>query len=220
MKPRINFVLPTYNRIAWLGECIESLRKQQMKDIEIIVVDDCSTDTTEDLMNWYLKQDNRIKYVKNKVNLGAGLSRNVGNKMATSDIICVCDSDDYYPDYRADFTFNYFKKNRDVDVVNSSYYRVNYSNKITHEFKSEKFKNEDFQEKKPFYFCHPSCAYRKSLAMKIPYKKELKDKTDDFQFIEDLVKHKKKICNVEKILCYHRVLPGSIMANMRGGSLE
>jgi glycosyltransferase involved in cell wall biosynthesis len=94
--PKLSFVLPTYNRIAWLAECIESLRNQTEKDIEIVVVDDASTDRTRELMSWYTEQDRRIRYVLNMKNQGAGLSRNLGNNYTTASIIAVCDSDDTY----------------------------------------------------------------------------------------------------------------------------
>lgn len=163
MDTKISFVIPTYNRVEWLAECVESLRNQTLKEIEIIVIDDCSKDTTPKLMDWFINQDKRIIYIRNKKNLKAGLSRNIGNNLAKSEIICVCDDDDYYPDYRAEFTYNFFQENHDIDIMNGSYYRVDYSNRIMQEFKSFPFNIENFKDGKEIYFCHPSCAYRKKI---------------------------------------------------------
>lgn len=212
-KPLISFVLPTYNRIAWIAECVESLRKQTLENIEIIVVDDASTDSTEKVMRWFCEQDKRIKYIKNETNKGAGESRNVGNLMAKADIICVADSDDFYPETRAEETLEYFKNNPDTGIVNGSYYRVDYSNNVQGKFKASDYEVEH-------YFCHPSSAYRKEFIISMPYHKESKEQTDDYQLVKECVENGKTIKGVDNIWCFHRVLPGSIMTEMRGGSLE
>jgi glycosyltransferase involved in cell wall biosynthesis len=219
-KPRVSFVLPTYNRIAWIAESIQSLRQQTVKEIEIIVIDDCSTDSTPELMKWFCEQDPRIKYIRNEKNMGAGLSRNKGNKLAQADIICVCDSDDNYLPDRAELTLEHFRKNKKTDMLNGSYYRIDYSNNIVKEFKSEPFNNKKFLNKEGFYFCHPSAAYRAKDILKIPYRKETDGHTDDYQLVTDWVKAGKKIVAIPEILCMHRVLPQSIMTSKRGGSLE
>jgi glycosyltransferase involved in cell wall biosynthesis len=218
--PKISFVLPTYNRVAWLAECIDSLLKQTETDIEIIVVDDCSKDSTEELMDFYTKKDKRIVYVRNNENKGAGESRNIGNRIASADIICVCDSDDYYPNYRAKETLKFFKKNSKYAIMNGSYYRVDYSSNIIQEFPSRPFDEKAFKNKGEIYFCHPSCAYKKEDILAIPYRKETKEMTDDFQLLTDFISAGKKIKNVKEVLCFHRVLPNSMMTEMRGGSLE
>lgn len=220
METKISFVVPTHNRVEWLAECIESLRNQIMQEIQIIIVDDCSTDTTKQLVNYFLANDSRIIYVKNDTNLKAGLSRNVGNKFAEADIICVCDDDDFYPKDRAEVTYKYFQENPDIDIMNGSYYRADYSGRIIKEFKSEPFNVQDFKDGKGVYFCHPSCAYRKKDILELPYKTENDKETDDYQLVRDWVNAGKKFGNTDKFLCFHRVLPGSMMYHMRGESLE
>lgn len=213
---KVSFVVPTYNRIAWISECVQSLRVQTLKDIEVIVVDDCSTDSTEKVMQWFCEQDKRIVYVKNEKNMGAGESRNIGNKLAKADIICVCDSDDFYPDYRAESTYKYLMKHKNVDMVNGSYYRVDYSNNITKEFKSTDIDLKLFSKKQEFYFCHPSAAYRRKDILKLPYKHETNGMTDDYMLVKDWLAKGRKIRAVDEIWCFHRVLPNSIMHKMRG----
>ena len=220
MEPKVSFVCPAYQRMAWIAECIDSLQKQTIKDIEIIVIDDASTDYTDRIVKYMASKDPRIIYVKNEVNLGAGLSRNKGNEIAQADIICVTDSDDIYPDTRAEETLKYFEDNPKIDIVTSSYYRIDYSNGIVREFPAEKFDKRKFLNKEGSYFSHPSSAYRRKDILALPYKKESKEMTDDFMLVTDWCNADKNFGYTNKVWNFHRVLPGSIMTKMRGGSLE
>ena len=63
-RPVISIVIPTYNTIDYIDECLESVAKQTIRDIEIIVVDDCSTDGTIEKLDAWAKKDSRIQVVK------------------------------------------------------------------------------------------------------------------------------------------------------------
>lgn len=219
-KPKISYVLPTYNRVAWVGECIQSLLSSTIKEIEVVVVDDGSTDGTKELLDWFLSKDDRIKVIVNETNQGAGKSRNIGNAAATSDIIGVCDSDDCYPMSRTEETLKFFCDHPEPGVMMTApYARVDYFGAQIEDFNGESFDEKQFKESgKVNYFCHPACAYRKSDILEIGgYKPETKDKTDDYQLVSDWVAAGKKIILFgNEFLCGHRVLPKSIMAQQRG----
>src|SRR4030042_3938954 len=102
---KVSFVIPIYDGDSYLAETLELIRNQRMKDIEIIVIDDASPDFTPDLMEWYLKQDERIKYHRFETNSGVCEARNYGNKMASSELICVCDQDDLSMLWRAGYSW-------------------------------------------------------------------------------------------------------------------
>lgn len=90
----ISIVVPVYNVEKYLAECVESLLSQSYTNIEIILVDDGSTDNSLSLCYNYQKNDERIRtYAKN--NEGLGLTRNYGISKATGKYICFVDSDDY-----------------------------------------------------------------------------------------------------------------------------
>ncbi len=65
MESLVSILIPTYNRELFIGEAIESAINQKYKNLEIIIVDNCSKDKTNEIINNYLKLDNRIKYYKN-----------------------------------------------------------------------------------------------------------------------------------------------------------
>ena len=219
-KPKISYVLPTYNRVAWVGECIQSLLSQTVKEIEVVVVDDGSTDGTKELLDWFLSKDERVKVIYNETNQGAGKSRNIGNKVATSDIIGICDSDDCYPMDRTTETLRFFDAHKDQPVMMTApYARINYFGQQMEDFLGEEFDEKKFKETGVVnYFCHPASAYWKKDIDEIGgYKPETDKVTDDYQLVQDWVKAGKKIKFAkDNFLCAHRVLPSSIMAKQRG----
>lgn len=91
---KISVIMSAYNAQNTIRRAIRSVLNQTHKDVELIVVNDCSTDDTEKIIKKY--KDNRIVYIKHDVNLGAGCARNTGIKHATGDYIAFLDSDDYY----------------------------------------------------------------------------------------------------------------------------
>lgn len=78
MSPLISFVLPSYNRIEWIGEAVSSVLSQSEQDIELIIIDDGSTDGTWEMLNEWLKDNPKVRLYRNEVNLGAGPSRHKG----------------------------------------------------------------------------------------------------------------------------------------------
>ena len=95
MKPKISVIVPIYNVEKYLKKCVDSLLSQTLKEIEIILVDDGSTDESLKICNAYSETDNRIQVFSNR-NVGQGLERNFGVKKATGEYISFLDSDDQY----------------------------------------------------------------------------------------------------------------------------
>ncbi len=96
MKDLISIIVPVYNREKYIDRCIKSLISQSYKNIEIICVNDGSTDNSLDILNSYAKKDKRIKIINNPQNMGIGYSRNAGIKASTAEYIMWCDSDDWF----------------------------------------------------------------------------------------------------------------------------
>ncbi len=90
----VSIIMPSWNTAKWIGESIESVIKQTYQDWELIIVDDCSTDNTDEVVASY--HDTRIKYFKNKVNSGAALTRNRALREAQGEWIAFLDSDDLW----------------------------------------------------------------------------------------------------------------------------
>lgn len=91
---KISTIVPVYNVEKYLTKCIDSIINQTYKDLEIILVDDGSTDNSGQICDQYAKKDNRIKVI-HKENGGLSDARNVGIKNSTGEYLSFIDSDDY-----------------------------------------------------------------------------------------------------------------------------
>lgn len=92
--PQISIIVPVYNTENFVGECIESLLAQTLHDIEIILVDDGSTDNSCEVCQRYVSRDPRVKLIR-KENGGAGSARNAGIDAAKGMYVGFVDSDDF-----------------------------------------------------------------------------------------------------------------------------
>lgn len=217
--PKISFVVPTHNRIQFMPECITGLLGQTVDDIEVVIVNDGSTDGTKELLDNYYTKIPKVMVIHNEKSIGAGSSRNKGIEAASGEIIAVCDDDDIYPTTRAERILKFFKDVPAGAMLNAPYIRIGYNNEILEKFEGCHFDHDAFKKDKSIsFFCHPAAAYTKKDILEIGgYKSETKEKTDDFQLVEDWIAAGKKIAfDQEEFHCLHRVLPTSIMASMRG----
>lgn len=119
--PKVSIIVPTYNVEMYLDQCMESLQRQTLRDIEIICVNDGSRDHSLEILKKYAKYDERIVII-DKENGGYGKAMNVGLDRATGEYIGIVEPDDYvsldmYEDlYRT-------AKEHDLDFVKADFYR-------------------------------------------------------------------------------------------------
>ena len=92
--PDVSVIILAYNQANCFYKALRSVQNQSLKNIEIIVIDDCSLDNTTEVMEKYMKEDNRIKYLKNQSNKGKIASRSEGIKIAKGNYILLIDGDD------------------------------------------------------------------------------------------------------------------------------
>ncbi len=93
MKPLVSIIIPVYNSASFLAECLDSIIKQSYKNLEIICINDGSTDNSLSIIKKYIKYDKRIKYYSQS-NKGQSAARNLGLKMCRGEFVSFVDSDD------------------------------------------------------------------------------------------------------------------------------
>ncbi len=94
MNELISVIIPVYNAEKFLREALEDVRQQTYKNIEIICIDDCSTDSSIDILREYQKNDERFRIFRNQERQGAAISRNICIEKAQGEYICFVDADD------------------------------------------------------------------------------------------------------------------------------
>ena len=114
MQPKISVIIPVYNVDKYLRQCLDSVVNQTLEDIEIICVDDGSTDNSYAILMEYAQKDTRFKILKQN-NQHAGVARNKGIKIASGEYIHFLDSDDYI-DTDAYAEWYQVAKENDLDV--------------------------------------------------------------------------------------------------------
>lgn len=169
--PKASFVVASYNAAHYLPETIESIRRQTEEDIEIIIVDDGSRDTTNKLCEYYLNKDKRIVHVEMGENAGRSAARNVGCLKSSSDIILISDADDVQNLERADKTIKYFDANKDIGIVYGGFWIMDEVSRVLNEVKPEKV---DFDEmitepRMQFGIAHSTMSFRKDVFEKVKY---------------------------------------------------
>ena len=111
MEELISIITPTYNCGNFIGETIESVINQTYKNWEMIIVDDCSTDNTKEIVDNYSKRDSRIKYYCLEVNSGAAVARTKAMELAKGDYIAFLDSDDLWMENKLGCQIKIMKEN-------------------------------------------------------------------------------------------------------------
>ncbi len=96
MKSVVSVILTVYNTEKYLDQCLDSLLSQSLKDIEIICVDDASTDQSVDIIRYYQRLDNRIQLIQLSKNKGANFARNIALKKAQGKYVAILDGDDFF----------------------------------------------------------------------------------------------------------------------------
>lgn len=126
--PAISVIVPIYNAEKYLKNSLDSILEQTLKDIEIICINDGSTDGSLSILESYAAKDSRIILITQE-NAGVAQARNVGLKQATGQWIAFCDSDDTLP---ANALKILYSKSSNVDIVLGEYEDCSDSGKVLH----------------------------------------------------------------------------------------
>ena len=105
----VSIIMPSWNTAKFIGETIQSVKNQTYTNWELLIVDDCSTDNTDEIVASF--KDDRIRYFHNEKNSGAALTRNKALREAKGEWIAFLDSDDLWAPTKLEHQINFMKKN-------------------------------------------------------------------------------------------------------------
>ena len=133
----VSCIIPYFNSEMYIGECLESILNTEYKPIEIILVDDCSTDNSHEIVSHVIDKEStesvQFIHLKNDSNSGISYSKNQGMNVMTGEFFFFTGSDDVVLPNRISEPLSYLKKNKNVDIVYSDI-------EIWHESKKTKSK--------------------------------------------------------------------------------
>lgn len=223
---KVSVIVPVYNVEDYLEECIQSIRNQTLKDIEIICVDDGSTDRSYDILTKLQKKDDRIVVLKQK-NKFAGVARNKGIEIARGEYLVFLDSDDFFEETLLEHMYEAcVHAQADICVCDAD----NYDNSTKKYFDTGYYwraavpSHIPFSRKElgvnTFLFCYPmpwNKMFKKSLVDNYQLRFQKVRKTNDLGFVYLAIACADKITVVDEKLIHYRVgLANSLQAKNKG----
>lgn len=207
MNPLISVLIPAYNVEDYIEEAVISIINQTYKNLEIIIINDCSTDCTDSICKSLVLLDERIKYFSNEVNSGISVTLNKGLEAAQGEYILRMDSDDISLPNRVEILLEHLIKNPEIDIVGSSTITIDSAgNEIGKYFTLENHKDMINTLK------YSSPLLHIWLCKKILYKEVGNYRyppVEDYDFILRCVKHGAKLSNVPNCLYKVRLREGN-----------
>lgn len=197
----ISIIVPIYNASKYLEKCLDSLINQTKKELEFILINDGSTDNSEEIIKKY--KDKRIKYFKNE-NRGIGKTRNFGIEKSSGKYLMFLDSDDYLETNACEVLYEKVEK-ESLDLLVFDYYRVEKTS--TEEVKIPSFKTSNIKENKDLLLninlgpCNK--IYKSDLIKNNNIKFDEKLKYEDTLFVIKTIYNAKKVAKLDQVLHYY-----------------
>ena len=216
MEIKVSIIVPVYNVEQYLRKCLDSLIHQTLREIEIIIVNDCSPDGSQAIIDEYVQKDGRVKIIVHQENLGLGGARNTGIDAAKGKYIAFVDSDDWVELNAYEYLYTLAEKEQ-VDVIAFSFRSCTEDNTVlsySHHLLENKWTNT-----KEILQAHFNYQIKTSVCMKL-YKTELFNKNHIYfpvhRLYEDLattihiLAHTQKILQIDQPFYFYRTNTSSI----------
>ena len=207
---KVSVIIPVYNGEKYIKQCLDSILKQTLEQIEIIIINDASSDATSEILQDYGSiYTDKIKIVHNKQNEGQGKSRNIGINIAKGEFITFIDADDEIEQNMLEKMYN-CAKNKNADLVLCDYYEIRKNKKVM--IKSIPEKTLNIKKDYSVYIASP---WGKLIKTELLTKNELKfleiEAYEDISLMPVLSAYTDKIVYIEKPLYIYYVRDGSTM---------
>jgi len=211
-NPIISVILPVYNAEKFVYQAIDSILKQSFTNFELIIINDGSSDRSNEIINGFT--DERIKLIQNKKNLGLIGTLNKGFSLAEGDYIARMDADDISMPNRFEKQLNYLLSNPDIDIIGSNYCTFGFENNTV----STPSSHEQIKVEILFNncICHPSVIFRAEALQEnnITYNSEFLH-TEDWNMWFEAIRNNLIIKNIDEVLLNYRLEGQNITARNR-----
>ena len=201
--PLVSVIMSTYNRESMLKESIDSVLTQTFEDIEFIIINDASTDSTQSIIENY--NDSRIRLYSNNQNCGCTFNYHNANNLATGKYVAHIDDDDLFLKDKLQKQVDFLERNSDIDMVGTYIETFGEGVRPSWVFYS---KPEEISFLMNIYnpICHSSVMYRKSFIDRHGINYDiLKKCAQDYDFYKQFILNGAKIANIDEILVKYRM---------------
>ncbi len=199
---KISVIMPVYNGEKYLREAIDSILNQSYCDFEFIIINDCSSDSTEEIIKSY--DDSRIVYIKNEVNLGVAGTLNIGLNMAKGEYIARMDADDISLQTRFEKQIDFMDNHPEIGVCGTNVIVFSENSEKATKFpvdKSEFLFNLFFSSQ----IVHPTVMLRRKLVLDGLYKYDVRwEGREDYALWLKLINHT-NLANLQEPLLKYRI---------------
>ncbi len=210
----ISVVMPVYNAEKYVIEAVESILNQSYSDFEFIIIDDCSTDSSYQILQSYVTKDHRIKLFKNEINSKLPKTLNFGISQATGKYIARMDADDIALPERFAKQVAFMEANPKIGVCGTWLKVFNENIKSIQSERCYPCDPEILKLNMLFVECsiaHPSVMIRRSVFYNNqPYEQEYIAKAEDYELWCRLIRRGVLFANLPEFLLYYRVTPSQI----------
>lgn len=209
--PKISVIIPCFNAGKYIREAIDSILSQTYKNLEILLVDDGSTDDTKTIIEEYAARDSRIMAVFNEKNLGLIRTLNKSVQLATGEFIARMDADDISVRHRIELLYNKFISTPDTDIASAAYYYLTTNNRVIRKAypKATLSKALHFVSFFSTPVNHPCILARSSVMKDNPYDENYIH-SEDYELFSRLLRKNYSIVNLNEPVYYLRINPASV----------
>jgi len=208
-NPKVSVLMTAYNEEGYINTSIDSILNQTFNDFELIIVDDCSTDKTWEIIQNYAKKDSRVVAIKNEKKLGISGAINKGLEISRGRYIAKMDADDWAYPYRLGKQVDFMEKNPQV-VISGGTMEVCDEKLVVKNKRAYNLTDKEIRKNIFFYnpFCHPATIYKADIAKKVGGYCKTKSAID-YELYFKLGMYG-EFANLPDILLKYRVNSGSI----------
>lgn len=211
--PLVSVVLPIYNAGPYLAEAIESILKQTLRDLELLLIDDCSTDDSLAVARRYEAADPRVRVLASPVNRGRSAMDNWGQDQARAEYIAKMDADDIALPHRLQTQYEFLESQPQVALTSSYLQTFGHINTVfTYPVAAEEVRSFLLFN---MPLGNPTAFFRRSLILKegLRYDEEIKETFgEDYEWVARVVQVA-TVVNQPQVLLHYRTFPASVKAD-------
>lgn len=213
---KVSIIIPVYNSEKYLKKCLDSICNQSLQDIEIIILDDASTDHSLDIIKSFEKRDSRIKVIHMDRNVGPGVLRNIGISLSNGEYIGFIDSDDYIEPNMYEELYQKIVQN-DVDIILSGFIKelfgIDYEKMLGRVDRNLDGYSMIEPKKNPNFLCDAVVGsvdklYRHDFIEGFRFPEHLK--FEDYPMIINMLGSTDRIISMNRSFYHYRIRPNSI----------